>query len=302
MGRDLPDFNAESPLDKISRSRTSLNSTASRQSSYILDAFPISPDLHSLPHQSSQSQESPTNNDVDFDWGFQPQKPRERLIDRLQLDSSHQYSAPPRPARPPHHGPSNSWDGTSQQLTGKTTPHHSTLAWKNLSERNHQNGHHASVTLPQQSVVEMSWTPEQRIQLGAAAIDVNPAMALAHWEISAKQGHKVAPLLYELAQSQWGEDCSLVHHSTINSVDATELKNHVPRKLLPRVAQALFTVGIGELKKHNELQALKSYELAGNLGSPEGMCAAASMYMRGGRQYSRDVIRARHLYREAGVK
>lgn len=304
MRPSIPDFNAESPLDKLSASRLSLNSTGSRQSAYILDAFPISPDINSVANQESQpNEQAPANsNEVDFDWGLQPRQPRQRLIDLLQFDSSHQYSAPPGPVRPAHHGPSRSWDGALQPYGTSKMLGAGSAGGRSVSERSHQSGHHASVTLPQQSVVGMSWTPEQRIQLGAAAIDVNPPMALAHWRISADEGHRVAPMLYELACSQWGKNPKQVNFEALSAVNAPDIQRHVPQSLLPRVSQALFNLGIGELKSHNELRALRSYELAGELGSPEGMCAAASMYMRGGKHFPRDVVKARELYTKAGVK
>lgn len=71
-----------------------------------------------------------------------------------------------------------------------------------------------------------------------------------------------------------------------------------------QIALALYELGMSYLHswgtEKNETLALRSFEMAGNLGDTDALCEAAAMYMHSGPGRKKDMFMAASLYRRAG--
>lgn len=157
-----------------------------------------------------------------------------------------------------------------------------------------------------------------------------------HWQYAATRGDPTAQLLYGLAlRHGWGvrqnaeeavkwlrkamegsigeeldrqsnkvqEVASTTagskHRSTITAIsgDDSKIKRaHVGLALYELGMSYLHSWGIGK----DEAMALKSFEMAGDLGDTDALCEAASMYMHSGKGRKKDLHKAAKLYRRAG--
>lgn len=106
-----------------------------------------------------------------------------------------------------------------------------------------------------------------------------------------RQSNKVQ----EVASTPAGSD----HRSTITAISGDDSK--IKRA---HVGLALYELGMSYLHswgiEKDEAMALKSFEMAGDLGDTDALCEAASMYMHSGKGRKKDLHKAAKLYRRAG--
>lgn len=152
-----------------------------------------------------------------------------------------------------------------------------------------------------------------------------------HWQTAAQQGDLTGMLLYGLAlRHGWGmrqnpteaikwlqtameaslKAFDLEGSASSDTVDkrATTLNlgkdENISKSKRSQIALALYELGMSYLHswgtEKNEPMALRSFEMAGNLGDADALCEAAAMYMHSGPGRKKDMHTAARLYRKAG--
>lgn len=96
-------------------------------------------------------------------------------------------------------------------------------------------------------------------------------------------------------------DVEKPQHVRQKSTDNAASKN--PQLKKAQIGLALYELGMSYLHswgiEKDEAMALKSFEMAGELGDCDALCEAAALYMRSGKGRKKDLQKAARLYREA---
>lgn len=145
-----------------------------------------------------------------------------------------------------------------------------------------------------------SW--QEHVQSGCRALaDKNSTLARLHWIAAASHpwNNELARLLIHLGICKaWfpaltGPDANL---SLINPKEFSRLTEPVTGV----IAEALSDYASKLRSLQMDREALRCYEVAGELGFKDALLAAAQMYFRGSRQVKRDIVKAQRLFKRAG--
>lgn len=145
-------------------------------------------------------------------------------------------------------------------------------------------------------------TWQEHVQSGCRALaDKNWTLARLHWVAAASHpwNNELARLLIHLGICKaWfpaltGPDAN---PSLINPKEILRLTDPVTGI----IAEALsdYASKLKSLQKDKE--ALRCYEMAGELGFKDALLAASQMYFRGSRRVKRDIVKAQRLFKKAG--
>lgn len=96
-------------------------------------------------------------------------------------------------------------------------------------------------------------------------------------------------------------------NESTNELVATDIKKKQQSQLRKaQIGLALYELGMCYLNSwgidKDEAMALKSFEMAGELGDCDALCEAAALYMHSGKGRKKDLQKAARLYREAGAR